>query len=452
MGRKRTGSLLFDEVTKRWVVRLTLDGDIRKRIELPEGMSHSEAIRRKARYAEMAARGELVFDEPKLEGETVATFFDRWLASRAAKPVARIDRSMIKTHVLPIIGTRTMASITSEDARAIVERLDDAIEADKMAWPTARNVWGSTRKMFSDAFAAKRSDLRILPSNPCLGVRGPERGDEKLRAYLYPSEFLSLLSCTDVPIEARWWVALQTLISLRPGELEALECGDIEGSAVRIHRAVEWASGDLKGTKTGRVRAVPIDPTLRPLLDEIIARRGGRGRLFPTVPFATKPSADLRGYLASGAAFMTPEANPWSQAAAVDEARTKAGRSVVARVRLTGSGPAHTLLARANAVAGICDVARDTLGEGSPFAFIESVHDATRPEFNRAERAAADDFVGSVLRFTDELRAKVAAGPEEDVATVDQALDALIRELWASNRGAPYLRNRRLSKADVLDV
>lgn len=139
-------------------------------------------------------------------------------------------------------------------------------------------------------------------------------------------------------------------------------------------------------------------------------------------------------------------------AAAVDEARTRAGRSVVARVRLTGSGPAHALLARANAVAGIWDVARTTLGEGSPFAFIESVHDATRPEFNRAERAAADDFVGSVLRFTDELRAKVQAGPEEDVTTVDPALDALIRELWASNRGAPYLRNRRLSKADVLDV
>ena len=33
---------------------------------------------------------------------------------------------------------------------------------------------------------------------------------------------------------------------------------------------------------------------------------------------------DLRGYLASGAAFMTPEANPWSGAAAVDEAGVEA--------------------------------------------------------------------------------------------------------------------------------
>ncbi len=137
---------------------------------------------------------------------------------------------------------------------------------------------------------------------------------------------------------------------------------------------------------------------------------------------------------------------------AVDAARTRADRSVVARVRLTGSGPAHAILARPGALAGITDVARGSLGEGSPFAFLESVGDATRPAFNRAERAEADDFLGSVLRYGDDLRARIEAGPDDDPAASDPTLDQLIGGLWASCRGQPYLRGRRLTKPELLEV
>lgn len=139
-------------------------------------------------------------------------------------------------------------------------------------------------------------------------------------------------------------------------------------------------------------------------------------------------------------------------AGAVDEARTKAGCSVVARVRLTGSGPAHAILARPNALAGVHDAARADLGGGSPFALIESLSDATRPVFDRAQRAAADDFVGSVLRLADELRAKVAAGPQEDAAVADPALDKVIADLWASSRGRPYLKGRALDREELLEI
>ena len=139
-------------------------------------------------------------------------------------------------------------------------------------------------------------------------------------------------------------------------------------------------------------------------------------------------------------------------AAALDAARTAAGRSIVARVRLTGSGPAHAILARPNAVAGVRDVVRDSLGEGSPFAYLESLADATRPAFDRAALAAADDFRGSVLRFADELRAKVAAGPGEDAATADPGLADVIGGLWDSSRGRPYLKQRRLSRQDLLEL
>ena len=138
--------------------------------------------------------------------------------------------------------------------------------------------------------------------------------------------------------------------------------------------------------------------------------------------------------------------------AALDRARTAAGRSIVARVRLTGSGPAHAILARPNAVAGVRDVVRESLGEGSPFAYLESLADATRPAYDRAALAAADDFRGSVLRFADELRARVAAGAGEDAAAADPGIDKVLGALWDSNRGRPYLKHRRLSRQDLLEL
>lgn len=137
---------------------------------------------------------------------------------------------------------------------------------------------------------------------------------------------------------------------------------------------------------------------------------------------------------------------------AVDEVQSRAGRSVVARVRLTGAGPAHKVLSRSGGLAGVAEVVRGALGEGAPFAFVESITDATRPPFNRDERAATDDFLGNVLRYSDELRARIEAGPEQDVTGGDNELDALVEYLWASNRGRPYLGRRRLSRADLLEI
>ncbi len=168
-----------------------------------------------------------------------------------------------------------------------------------------------------------------------------------------------------------------------------------------------------------------------------------------------RPVDDVRWQLLDVAVgHMTgDEAIAQAIADAVDEARAAAGRSVVARVRLTGAGPAHAILVRPGAVGGVLDVARGTLGDGSPFAYVESLTDATRPEFNREQRAAADDFLGSVLRFADDLRATVAAAPDDlDPTAADPDLDALIAQLWTSSRGAKWLRNRRLRRDEVLDL
>ena len=66
-------------------------------------------------------------------------------------------------------------------------------------------------------------------------------------------------------------------------------------------------------------------------------------------------------------------------ATAVDEARAKADRSIVARVRLTARGPLHASLDRRGVRDDLRAEAQDRLGLSDPFGWIESVRDRTRP-------------------------------------------------------------------------
>ena len=73
-------------------------------------------------------------------------------------------------------------------------------------------------------------------------------------------------------------------------------------------------------------------------------------------------------------------------------------RSLVVRVRLVGRGPLHTTLGRP----GYLDDLRQLLNEerslAAPFAWVESIRDATRPDVDLETRRDNPDFVGDFLK------------------------------------------------------
>ncbi len=97
-----------------------------------------------------------------------------------------------------------------------------------------------------------------------------------------------------------------------------------------------------------------------------------------------------------------------------DALDTAQGRSLVVRVRLTGRGALHATLARP----GYLDDLRDLLNEErsltSPFGWVESIRDATRPEIDLETRRDAPDFVGDFLRTVAAARRSArSTDPEE---------------------------------------
>ena len=63
------------------------------------------------------------------------------------------------------------------------------------AWKTVASVWTLVTSMCCDMVTAKKREFRVRQDNPCRDVKPPERGSRKAKQYLYPSEFLTFVSC-----------------------------------------------------------------------------------------------------------------------------------------------------------------------------------------------------------------------------------------------------------------
>jgi exonuclease SbcD len=141
---------------------------------------------------------------------------------------------------------------------------------------------------------------------------------------------------------------------------------------------------------------------------------------------------------------------------AADNARIAAGRSVVVRMRLSGRGSLHASLQRQGVLADARVVAQEHLGETVPFAWIESLRDATRSELDLATRGLVDDFLGDLLRrFTATRSALNADGAGEDSPAgglSGEDLDRTLDELYSHERARRYLRDARPNAARLAEL
>jgi integrase len=251
---------------------------------------------------ERAKRVQLVGSSPTVEDYVQKV----WFPSRVNKIKSlRSDRSRWRLHLSPLIGHLRMHEVTSEHLRLVVEALDDkaannaGINGRDFGEKTAVNCWAVVTAMFRDAFASKRKDLRILPTNPALGVLPPDGPDAVEKQWLFPDELRQLLTCAEVPVWRRRMYAVCVFCFCRPGEVLALLWGaglDVPHGMVRINRAYNSEKKRFNEyTKTGDTRHFAIEPILLPLL-ETMQREAGEstGPVFPTLSnLASHLRADL---------------------------------------------------------------------------------------------------------------------------------------------------------------
>lgn len=271
MSRNATGSVMY--VRNSWVVRVTSHDGVRQQIKIaaPLGPNDIDAARRMGAEISAKIRGGLgVSLARKSDSMTVTEYFVKWVAS---KPSAYNYTKDYMAHIAPILGHLHMTAVTRDDIESLVASLDAKIRENRIQWRTAKKLFSYASSMFDDASSAKDKTMRIIPTNPCIGVPRPDVGAKRSKQFLWPSEFNKLMACEDVPVEFRRAVAICIYTYTRLGELCGLRWEDVhlDDGYIHIHRNVDPSSGDEKLTKGAAKggslgRRVPIEPTILPLL------------------------------------------------------------------------------------------------------------------------------------------------------------------------------------------
>jgi integrase len=304
MPRKRTGQVYVETHGDHWDMRIDLPtGERSKRACLPAGLTKDQAKAEARRLKAIAwAEGARLASSVEVadpaadpaEGETLDVYAERWVSTRRDQ---REARQHLRFHILPVLGAqRPITSFKREDIEKLVRSLDDAVTAKRIAWKTAINIYGTCTKLFDDATNAKKTELRVLSANPCTNVRGPDRGEERQSAWLFPREAVVLLGCEAVPVRWREAYALALYSGMRQGEIDVLHVADavLDGGYFSVHKARNRVDDGTKSTKGRRARRVPIEPALRPLVVALTANRDGAERLAETPSHAAR---ELREHL-----------------------------------------------------------------------------------------------------------------------------------------------------------
>jgi integrase len=305
-GRPATGSIVWEDpetTTKPIGVRVTKANGKRALVRFDPGTTAEDAVS----LAPVVASGAR-FAVGDHEGETVSQYVGRWCDWRKERGLqcAEADRARLECHVFPIVGALGITNVSRDDLKRVVAALDAKARAGfyrtaerrrrPFAWKSAVNVWSNVRALFRDACSAKRVDLCVRDDNPANGVAGPDTGAKKAKTYLWPSEFLSLVSSSRVPLKWRRMFAISTYLYARAGEVNALrwEDVDLERGVVLIHRSFNRETGELKSTKSDTARRIPIEPELRPLLEAMHRESRGRGIVAPVRGTDRKLSRQIR--------------------------------------------------------------------------------------------------------------------------------------------------------------
>jgi len=127
--------------------------------------------------------------------------------------------------------------------------------------------------------------------------------------------------------------------------------------------------------------------------------------------------------------------------AAIDAAD---GRSLVVRIELTGRGATHPTLRRPGYLDDLRQLLNEDRAARPPFAWVESIRDATRAEIDLEARREAPDFVGDFLRtVATARRSGRTTDPEEHERWRTELRSAIAPLYDESPRGRRVLRDAR---------
>jgi integrase len=216
--------------------------------------------------------------------KTVETVARDWLGKDAVKrdsSKAR-DLSILRTHVLPVIGSKAIAEVTRSDIQALVS-----------AW-TRTHAASSVGRMYSATralFAFAESD-ELIGRTPCRDIKLP-KADLVARPQLTSEQLSALAGALGVDMDTFMWLGV--VLGLRWAEAAGLCVRDIDMLRGRLTVTGQIArDGTRQPPKSAAgARTLSVPAWLAGELAGVMARRGLTGADAGELIFASAEGAPL---------------------------------------------------------------------------------------------------------------------------------------------------------------
>jgi integrase len=224
-----------------------------------------------------AGRGGL--EVPRAPSPPLSKLATEWIERRQTTHRSwRDDASRWKCHLAPAFGSKLPDEVEVADLRRFVE----GMILREMKPATIRlciALFGSLYTDLVERGLAERNVVRALPR----AVRRLMKPDGQFSPFLErPEDIRRLFLALEQPFGTMY--AVGVLAGLRPGEVLALEWGDIDLDARRIVVQRQARNGRVGPPKSGKTRVVPLPDTLAKILAEWRLLTGPTGQLFRPAP------------------------------------------------------------------------------------------------------------------------------------------------------------------------
>ena len=230
--------------------------------------SKSAALRWGQERERLFLRGELTWSKRE-EVPTVADFssrfFDGYVKANRQKPSGiAATESILRVHVVPLLGKMRLDEITNEDVQMLKRYLV------RKAPKTVNNILATLNRMLKVAV-----EWKVIESLPCriTHLRVPQR----VMAFHEFDEYERLVkAASEIDGNAHLIALLGGEAGLRCGEMMALETSDVDfkrGQLV-VERS-DW-KGHVTSPKSGRSRRIPLTVRLSNALQHHRHLRSGR--------------------------------------------------------------------------------------------------------------------------------------------------------------------------------
>jgi integrase len=254
----------------KWHVRVTAGQDAGgKRIRLNQTIHGSKADAQKYLNAAMRRKddGAQVILTRQSLGAWIEEWLQVWCSGISARTKSDYDR-LLRRYLPPELRARQLPVISASEIQGFVNNL----ESRGLAPRTIRMAHGALRTCLNRAVRVGK-----IQRNVATLVELP-RNLHTERLYLTPEQGSRLLDGCSLE-EWGAFFAVMLLTGVRPGEALGLQWKDVDGSVLRVRRALVQVCGKdptLSGTKTGRSRVIPLGERALRVLREHRRRQAER--------------------------------------------------------------------------------------------------------------------------------------------------------------------------------